>query len=423
MIYAFTSCALNYTPKSRLLLRSLREHAPDIKICLALGDRLDGFEDELLAQFDHVYPITDFPELSDPSWIFKHRIVELCTAIKPFVLRKILDREDCEGVFYFDPDMVLFSDIEEMIENLRNNDILLTPHLTDPETTIRGIEDNELSALRHGTYNLGYVGVRNTEEGIRFADWWSARLKRWCREDIPAGVFTDQKWIDLVPGFFENVKILRHPGYNVASWNMTNRHISKNEDGQYRVNDRPLIFYHFTGFDSGAHVVMANIYSKGNDDVTQLVRWYKDSTDKLAEDSIAKVKWAYLNYDDGTPITAIERETYRIRGDLQTAFPNPFDTNTENGPTFKHWWELTGKREAGLETANSTVTPQTQVTIDTKINAVPTVEKRAHPLVRIPRGFYRFLARPAYRKAIFDLFSSTYRFWGIRGIAGLFFGK
>ena len=423
MIYAFTSCALNYTPKSRLLLRSLREHAPDVKICLALGDRLDGFEEELAEQFDHVYPITDFPELSDPAWIYRHQIVELCTAIKPFVLRKILERDDCEGVFYFDPDMVLFSDIEEMINDLRNNDILLTPHLTDPEKTIRGIEDNELSALRHGTYNLGYVGVRKSDEGIRFADWWSARLKRWCREDIPAGIFTDQKWIDLVPGFFENVKILRHPGYNVASWNMTNREITKNKKGKYLVNGKPLVFYHFTGFDSGAHVVMANIYSKGNDAVTELVKWYKDSTDKLGEDSIAKVKWAYTNYDDGSPISGQEREVYRTRNDLQTAFPNPFATDGGDGPSFKQWWDVTGKREYNPEEFEPADATAPAGAVDTQISAVPAEAKRAHPLIRIPRGFLRFIFDSTYRKAIKELFSSTYRFWGVKGIFGLFFGK
>jgi len=415
MIYAFTSCALNYTPKSRALLQSLREHAPDVKICLALADDVNEFEDELLAQFDHIYPLAEIPELNDPSWIFKHRIVELATAIKPFVLRQIMQRDDCEAVFYFDPDMVLFSDIEEMINDVRNHDILLTPHLTDPEKTIRGIEDNELSALRHGAYNLGYIGVHNNDEGKRFADWWCYRLKRYCREDIPAGIFTDQKWIDLVPGFFENVKILRHSGYNVASWNLTNRIVSKSEDGRYQINgDTPLVFYHFTGFDSGSHMIMANIYSKGSDDVTELIRWYKDKTDKLAEDAIAKVKWAYLNYDDGTPISAKEREVYRIRGDLQTAFPEPFNTDTAKGPTFKSWWELTGKQEY-----EEVPKAQTKTSATPEINTVPAT-KSAHPLIRVPRGLYRFIVRPSYRRAIIDLFGSTYRFWGLRGIVGLF---
>lgn len=416
MLYAFTSCALNYTPKSRALLESLREYAPDIQVCLALADDIGEFEDEILGQFDHVFPLADIPELNRPSWIFKHRIVELATAIKPFVLRKILDLPDCEGVFYFDPDMVVFHELTEMIDDLRANNIILTPHLTDPETTLRGIEDNELSALKHGSYNLGYIGVRNTDEGKRFADWWSHRLKHYCREDIPAGIFTDQKWIDLVPSFFEGVHIMRHPGYNVASWNMTNRHIKKVGPMKYTVNDRPLVFYHFTGFDSGAHVVMSDLYSQGNKDVAELVKWYTDRTGELAKDAIAKVPWAYLDYDDGTKISSEERLLYRDRKDLQAAFPNPFITKGDDGNGYKSWYKADQAR----------IAEEQRKSAPAKAIAAPApvaVEaKRTHPILRPLLVPFRML-NSQYRGNVLRSIRQTFHLHGLKGVIALLFGR
>ena len=419
MLYAFTSCALNYTPKSRALLESLREYAPDIKVCLALGDDIGEYEDEILSQFDHVFPLSSIPELDKPSWIFKHQIVELCTAIKPFVLRKILDLPDCEGVFYFDPDMVVFEELTEMIADLRENNIILTPHLTDPERTLRGIEDNELSALKHGAYNLGYIGVRNTDEGKRFADWWSKRLKYFCREDIPAGIFTDQKWIDLVPSFFEGVHVMRHPGYNVASWNMTNRKIVKKSEMKYTVNDRPLVFYHFTGFDSGNHAIMSELYSDGNEDVAELVGWYKARTDVLAQDAIAKVPWAYWHFDDGSKIPLQARIVYRDRKDLQAKFPDPFKTDLAGEQSFKQWWAI----QESVESTQASLNASSQSGAEPSSTSRPAQARRTPAILRPIVVPLRMIGSGKYRNDVISNVRRTYNFTGLKGLLSLVFGR
>jgi len=407
MIYVFTSCALNYTPKARILVESVRKHAPNVRFCLALADKARGHSEELLEYFDEVISVEDIDEINTPSWIFKHAIVELATAIKPFVLRRILEKEDCEAVFYFDPDTALFSQLDEMIEELSGNNILLTPHLTDPEKTKRGIEDNELSALKHGVYNLGYVGVRNTAEGKRFADWWASRLKDYCRDDIPAGIFTDQRWIDLAPAFFEGVRATRHPGYNVAPWNMTNRHIEKGADGDFMVNGEPLVFYHFTGFDSGAHHDMLSIYSSNSSAAVEVFNWYESKLQETGNDPLSETPWAYGTFDDGELITKLQRVVYRDREDLHKAFSNPYEVGSSNEyQTYKTWWAMTGASEANQQEQSET----TNEIYPTTNEAPPVAGRYVFAHMR------NFITTQDYRKRATKSIISTYRLWGIKGV-------
>ena len=62
------------------------------------------------------------------------------------------------------------------------------------------------------------------------------------------GMHVDQKWMDLVPGLFGEVFIMREPGYNVAYWNLHSRTVDL-LNGRVRVNGKPCYFFHFSGFD------------------------------------------------------------------------------------------------------------------------------------------------------------------------------
>ena len=86
--------------------------------------------------------------------------------------------------------------------------------------------DTRNLAIKHGIFNLGFIGVRNTEEGRRFADWWAQRTQYLCRAEVANGLFTDQKWLNFAPVFFEGVAILKSPRHNVATWNLTTRRMS-----------------------------------------------------------------------------------------------------------------------------------------------------------------------------------------------------
>jgi len=337
-LHIFTSAAVNYLPKVRLLCRSIREHHPEAVIHLALADEKPAWlvaEDE---PFDDILEIDTIGIPRWRSWSFEHNIVELSTAIKPFALKHLLEREDCATVLYFDPDMVLFSRVDDLLATLATSNVALTPHQTKPEKTHEAVLDNEVTSLR-----MGFVGVANTAEGHRFAQWWAERCYDFCRAEPHNGLFTDQKWINFAPVFFDGVEIVKSSRHNVATWNLTTRQFHGSLATGYIVDGEPLAFYHFTGFDSGAHRVMAVKNAGDNAAVHELIAWYERETQTSRDDPIEKWPWAFGTFSDGTPIQPHHRWLYRDRRDLQRAFPDPYDAGDGSRLTFLDWCRTEGR--------------------------------------------------------------------------------
>ena len=139
--------------------------------------------------------------------------------------------------------------------------------------------------------------MRNDADGNEFANWWAQQLYFACYDDVPNGIFTDQKWCDLVPCLFDRVYIERDPGYNVASWNISTREIKIETDGAIRANGSPLKFFHFTKINSAGDIMIEK-NARDNVEVMELWNWYRRSLQDLIFD-IPKGYWHYGNFDNG----------------------------------------------------------------------------------------------------------------------------
>lgn len=341
-LHVFTSSAVNYLPKVRTLFQSVRRFHPEARLYWVLADERPAWLSVDQEPFDEVLEMAQLGIPHWRGWAFSHDIVELSTAVKPFALEYLLAREDCAAVLYFDPDMVLFSRVDDLLDRLGTANILLTPHQTRPETDREAVLDNEVCSLKHGIFNLGFIGVAPTVEGRRFARWWAERIYHFCRAEIADGLFTDQKWINHVPVFFEGVAIIKSSRHNVATWNLTTRTLEGDVENGFRVDGEPLGFYHFTGFDSGAHRLMAVKNASGNAAVQRLIAWYDRETAPGREDPVTRTPWAYGHFADGTPIAKRHRWLYRENPDLPLAFPNPFACPPDR-QSFHHWCETEGR--------------------------------------------------------------------------------
>ena len=334
----FTSCATNYIPKARVLATSVKEFHPEIDTYLLLADeppKSFSLENEA---FDFITPASELGIEDYDRWIFGHRIVEACTAVKPFMLRHLLEK-GYDQVIYFDPDVAIFTEITPVLEAFEQGSIIMTPHINVPEATTEAIKDNELNSLKHGLYNFGFVAVKNDETGRAYADWWAERCYFRCFDDISGGNFTDQKWNDLVPIFFDNVHLLKHSGCNVATWNYAQRKLEGSLENGITCNGVPLIFHHFTGFDSGAHLLMRDKYGKDMPAALELSHWYVDSCEKYSEEKLEAVPWLYGFFDNGEAVQAHHRALYRTREDLRGSFPQPLSTQKQgkHQTSYYHW--------------------------------------------------------------------------------------
>ncbi|HEY2630659.1 MAG TPA: glycosyl transferase [Usitatibacter sp.] len=341
-LHFFTSAAVNYLPKVRTLCRSLRRHHPEAVIHLALADERPEWLDLKDEPFDSVLDVSQLGIDDWHRWAFTHNIVELSTAIKPFAMKHLMSLPGCETVLYFDPDIVVFSRVDDILATLRTSNIALTPHQNKPEQTLEAVIDNEIGSLRWGIFNLGFIGVANTAESRRFAQWWSERTYHFCRAEVESGLFTDQKWINHVPVFFDGVSIVKSSRHNVATWNLTTRVMTGDLDTGLLVDSEPLGFYHFTGFDSGAHRIMAVKNAGDNSAVRRLIAWYERETAADKDDPVTRTPWAFGRFSNGEPIRDVHRWIYRTRIDLREVFPDPFDASPGK-LTLYSWCETSGR--------------------------------------------------------------------------------
>ncbi|CDI01542.1 conserved hypothetical protein [Candidatus Competibacter denitrificans Run_A_D11] len=335
--HLFTSITANYLPKARVLAHSAKRQGADIRFHVLLCDTYPVDTDRAAEPFDSIIDVEELPVPDRESWLFGHTVVEMCTAVKALGFLEIIRRFNAEKVFYFDPDIVILSGLDGLIERLDQHSILLTPHQTMPETAQDAIIDNEIGSLKYGVFNLGFLGIRASGEGLRFLNWWAERLRDFCHDDIAGGLFTDQRWIDLAPAFFADLHILRAPSYNVATWNLTHRTAAGSLEKGITINSEPLSFYHFSGFDGGAQEIMLKKYAARDSVLFDLRRWYIAECERLGQAELGKRPCRYHAFDNGEPITKAHRILYRTRLDLRQAFPHPFQTA---GDSYYQWYRF-----------------------------------------------------------------------------------
>ncbi|HOS44867.1 MAG TPA: glycoside hydrolase family 99-like domain-containing protein [Paludibacter sp.] len=349
----FTSITLNYLPKARILAKSIKKFHSDWSFHLLINDKAKTSHEELLRKdldptlFDKIVYVSDLGLEDLPIWLFKHNVVELCTAVKGIYVHKLVN-ESLEKIIYIDPDIVVFNDLEKLDKWLDSHSILLTPHLLDYSSEKQFIQDNEIAGtLRHGIFNLGFIAINpEKEEGRKFSAWWKDRLYHYCYADYESGLFTDQKWCDLIPSFFTDYLVIRDPGFNVASWNLDCRDVSFSIEGQLRINKKfPLRFYHFTGYDSGAGMgVIDQLTTTGDHPVVrELWGWYESQLFENHHEKWKKVKCYYDFFSNGKAITNEMRKVYRMSSELQKIFQNPYDAG-HNGNGFFGWWHKEYKK-------------------------------------------------------------------------------
>jgi SAM-dependent methyltransferase len=239
----FTICSRNFLAYAHTLLESLQSFHEDVLFYVGLCDERGDLDLEALP-----FRTIMIDELGVPNWEAmraRYNITELNTALKPFVFSYIFDLHPGQPVLYLDPDILAVGPFDELIDLAAEGaNCVLVPHVNAPSEFA---EMNDQEFLRYGAYNLGFCMLRDTAEVRRVVSWWGRRLETHCVIDLQSGLFVDQKWADLFPAYIEGTRILRHPGYDVAYWNLSQRRVRHEPDGTWTVNGEGLRFFHFSG--------------------------------------------------------------------------------------------------------------------------------------------------------------------------------
>lgn len=241
-----TIIARNYLAQARVLTRSFRQVHPDGNSTVLVIDDPAGYIDPAEEEFE-LLTIHDIG-LPDPERMAAfYDVMELSTAVKPWLLRTLLDRPEVDSVSYLDPDIRVFSSLQKIEDEALRHGIVLTPHFTLPLPR-DGKKPSEEDILMSGTYNLGFIGLGAGQSADELLEWWSERLESDCINEPEEGYFVDQRWIDLAPGFWPDLYLLRETTYNIAYWNLPRRKLETDGDG-YQVDGEALRFFHFSGYD------------------------------------------------------------------------------------------------------------------------------------------------------------------------------
>lgn len=358
MVY-YTSATSCFIPKARVLGKSLKKYNPTAKFFLLLSDELpDDFclENE---PFDGVLKSSEIElncDMSVPFWFYLHDVTELCTAVKGWAALELLERTGEDKIVYLDPDIAVFHSMDPLEKMLDEHDIIITPHRLAPEPRYDACFYGDHQLYTRGVYNLGFVAVKKTEQGIAFLQWWRKMLETLCYVDDPNGLFTDQKLIDLAPAFFEKLYICRDEGYNISWWNITQRTISGTVD-DLRVNGKPVYFYHFSNYDSGLHKQVVIDHCGDNQALLDLYDWYTEQQNENGYMTLRKYPCIYNTYDNGEPITATARQQSRKRSDIMNGYrhSDPYKTEGRDSlyryykmyfPEYMYGWQGCDKKES-----------------------------------------------------------------------------
>ena len=313
-IAVFTSVSSSYLPNARILCTSVKQHHPNWDFFLLFNDRTPDetrWEDE---NFDHIM-FAEWLHIDRPWLKFAHdyNVIELCTATKASMSRYLLEDLKYDAIIYLDPDTCVFSPLEEVINIIETNyaSVILTPHLTDAEDDDDGIWSHEIASLKHGVFNLGFFAIKNSPDGLKFASWWERRLLDYSHIDFEFGTLTDQKWVNLAPYMLPGIHVLCDRTYNVATWNIKGRHLTRDKSGNWLINGQSLRFYHFSGFgfDFGWANRELEVFARHNEEVKYIWDYYKKLYARNKSSAVqARWKWDYNR--SGRKIARSARKLY-----------------------------------------------------------------------------------------------------------------
>lgn len=323
-----TVTTTSYLPRAMLMAKSVKKHMPNCKVIACIvEDKIPVNRERLHNYFDDVVLASDIGISNFRQFVFQYDQAQASCACKAQLMLYLLKSYRNHDYFIFlDSDTKVFGPFYELLDHLENNDIILSPHF------IQFDEDNLLNHLRviHGAgiFNTGLFAIKRSDEAYKFLLWWAKILLRFCYVDYDIGLFNEQKWLDLATGQFEFF-VQNDPGYNVGPWNFHERFLTQGRNKEYRVNEKPLRLFHFSGIFDGYFDQEIEALGYNQMLLNNIKTKYIQGLEILDKELLSSIPWSYGYFDSGHQIDYQSRIIFRENQELFKDVDNPFSKDNE----------------------------------------------------------------------------------------------
>lgn len=231
----------NYAARGLLMYESLKKTCTDFHLYIfAFDDELYNYVKKQNLSHTTIISLAEFEDERLLKVKKERSARAYCWTCESLTIQYCLNHYNIDHCTYIDADMYFYSNPQVLIDEMGDNDVLLTEHrYTKSENIAYG-----------GRFCVQFMTFRNTTNGKKVLDWWCDRCLEWCGEDHVNGLFGDQMYLEDWPERFKSIHILQHLGGGVAPWNMQQYEFYKEKSSVRgrKIDDGTLfevVFFHF----------------------------------------------------------------------------------------------------------------------------------------------------------------------------------
>lgn len=232
----------HYSAKGLAMYYSLLRHCPSFHLFIF------AFDDELVIVLNKMklkdVTVITLKEFEDEELLAvkpTRTAREYCWTCSSSTILYCLEHFDIPSCTYLDSDLFFFADPTVLIDEMGDDDVLITEHRYSPQYD---------QTATSGKYCVQFVTFKNNANGLHLLKWWRNACLEWCYAKLEDGKFGDQKYLDDWPTRFKGVHVLQHLGGGVAPWNMQQYEfcrVNNSIEGKELFTGKtfPVVFFHF----------------------------------------------------------------------------------------------------------------------------------------------------------------------------------
>ncbi|NVN96217.1 MAG: glycosyl transferase [Bacteroidetes bacterium] len=296
-----------YLHKGLALYDSLKQHIEKFHLYIvACDEQAYKILKQLNLEFATTISVGEIEKIDTELFAVKstRSRVEYLWTMTPCIIHYIFSKYKTENCTYIDADIYFFNSPFELKEPIDKTSVTITPHWYTPKYD---------QSKTTGIYCVQYVYFRNNIEGNEVLSYWRKSCIEWCYNRSENGKFGDQKYLDVWPTLFPQVKVCEHRGFGVAAWNVQQYNIINSTKLFIQLTNKEkyeAVFYHFHYFhlrknnqiDIGPYIINNQAYQY----------FYKPYIDKLIEKCIFLKNKFGLENEFILPLLPIKKKLRRI---------------------------------------------------------------------------------------------------------------